>query len=167
MTRELTFNLQDPDFAEYKNYLVKFEIALNRRAALSTSNKKYNNFMAEVKNDPRCFGFGIESLLQEPVSRVPRYKMLLEQLIKYTSPDSPEFSLLTRSFTKVSEMATENNEAIRARENKEKIMEIMLMIDVKSRINLLDVPERWFIKGGLLERQTRFVVIKYWNILSC
>jgi hypothetical protein len=33
---------------------------------------------------------GIESLLIMPVQRVPRYKMLLESLIKYTPDEDPE-----------------------------------------------------------------------------
>ncbi|CAM6002625.1 unnamed protein product [Sphagnum balticum] len=40
--------------------------------------------ITEARSDPRCFNFTIESLLNEPVHRVPRYKLLLEQLLKRT-----------------------------------------------------------------------------------
>lgn len=146
---------EDTDFLIYKSYLVNFEIALNRRAALSTTNKKFSTLLTEARNDPRCLNFGIEPLLSEPVSRVPKYKLLLEQLIKFTPADSSEYDALHKCFKKVSEVASENNEAIRARENKEKIMEIMLSIDIKTRINLLDDPARKFIRSDVLERQCR------------
>lgn len=37
---------------------------------------------------------GLESLLIMPVQRVPRYKLLLESLIKYTTDDDPELPKL-------------------------------------------------------------------------
>jgi hypothetical protein len=144
---------------------VNFEIALNRRAVLSTTNKKFGNFVTDARSDPRCFNFGIESLLTEPVSRVPRYKLLLEQLLKYVPPNNEEYECLTKSYAKVTEIAIENNEAIRARENKEKIMEIMLTIDIKTRINLLDDENRKFIRSGNLERQCRYESILLVNTI--
>lgn len=134
---------------------MRFEMALNRRGIILTSNKKYASFVNDVWEDPRCFGFSLESLLTEPVARIPRYKMLLEQLIKYTEESAPDYELLKTSLGKIAEIASENNEAIRARENRQKIMDVMQKIDAKTRINLLDTPTRWFIRSGNLQRQCR------------
>eukprot|EP01034_Spumella_vulgaris_P022072 gene22072-28167_t len=48
-----------------------------------------------------------------------------------------------------------NNEAIRARENKTKMMSIMMQIEPRSRIDLLDDSQRMFIKDAPLLRQCR------------
>lgn len=147
--------IEDPTFAVYKDYLLKFEPALNRRAILSTTNKRYASFVANGRTDPRCKGFGLEPLLTEPVARVPRYKLLLEQLIKYTEKGSSEYELLNLNLKRISEIASANNEAIRMYKNQLKLMEVMMSIDIKSRVNLLDDSNRWFIRSGILQRQCR------------
>lgn len=147
--------IEDPAFSVYKDYLLKFEPALNRRAVLSTTNKRYASFVAAGRNDPRCMGFGLEPLLTEPVARIPRYKLLLEQLIKYTEKGSVEFDLLNQNLRRISEIASANNEAIRGSKNQLKLMEVMMSIDIRSRINLLDDPRLWFIRSGALQRQCR------------
>jgi hypothetical protein len=124
-----------------------------------TSNRKFVQFIDAAKSDPRSLGFGIESLLIEPVQRIPRYRMLLEQLLKYTPPSHEEYDSITKALTKISELALENNEAIRSRENKEKMMEIMLQMDSRTRINLLDTPNRLLLRSGVLGRQCRLVDI--------
>ena len=68
---QITLDLcNDPNFNIFQLYLVKFESALHRRAILSTQNKKFATFLIDAQNDPRAFGFSIESLLIEPVIRV-------------------------------------------------------------------------------------------------
>jgi FYVE/RhoGEF/PH domain-containing protein 5/6 len=144
-----------PFLKMYKQYLVDYERALSRRAVLMTSNKKFQEFVEAARLDPKCTGLALESLLIEPVQRIPRYRMLLEQLIKYTSEDHEDFISLTKALVHISEVASGNNEAIRQRENKEKIMSIMMSIEPRSRVNLLDDNDRKLIHEGVLLRQTR------------
>jgi hypothetical protein len=139
----------------YKEYLINFTPALSKRGVLMTSNKKFVYLIERGQLDPRAGGQSLESLLIGPVQRIPRYKMLLEQVLKYTSESDPEYSSLERSLQKICETASENNEAIRKRENMEAIMEIMLNIISDRRINLLDDPKRVLVRSGTLLRQTR------------
>jgi hypothetical protein len=48
-----------------------------------------------------------------PVQRIPRYKMLLENLLKYTTPNTTEYTDVTVALTLVSQAAAHNNEMIR------------------------------------------------------
>ena len=142
----------------YKEYRVNFEVALTRRAALMTSNKRFTDLIESAQNNPRCGGSGIESLLIGPVQRLPRYRLLLTELLKFTPSDHEEFDAVTKSLAKISELASDNNEAIRNRENKEKMMEIMMSIDSRTRINLLDDPCRCLLRSAPLQKQCRWVV---------
>jgi hypothetical protein len=51
-----------------------------------TSNKKFMQVVEEAVKDPRCFGLGIESLLIAPVQRIPRYRLLFSELLKWYVP---------------------------------------------------------------------------------
>ncbi len=97
----------------------------------------------------------IESLLIMPVQRIPRYRLLLEQLLKYTPAEHEEYAVVRTALDKICDVAMFNNEAIRARENKTKTMAIMMQIEPRSRIDLLDDSSRMFIKDGALLRQCR------------
>ena len=105
--------------------------------------------------DIKLQGQSVESIFILPVQRIPRYRLLLEQLLKYTPTDHTEYDVVKRALEKISDMAMFSNEAIRARENKTKIMEIMLSINPLSRVDLLDDQDRRFIKEGILSRQCR------------
>ena len=75
----------------YKQYLACFEGAMLKRAKLLTSNKKFSNYLEEARQDPRCMGMSFDSFLVEPVQRIPRYRMLLEELLKYTPQDHDDY----------------------------------------------------------------------------
>ena len=142
----------------YKTYVTNFETAMNRRATLMITNKRYASLIDKVRNDPRCRS-GIESLLITPVQRIPRYQILLEQLIKYydenDSSTMDQYNAIVQSLSKIREAAEENNTAITLQENKRAIMEVMMSIEAKSRINLLDNPNRKLIRSGFLKQLHR------------
>jgi hypothetical protein len=142
----------------YKDYLINFEESQNHRAILMQQNKRFHDLVINGQKDPRTFGLSIESLLIEPVQRIPRYRMLLSELINYTNIDHEEYQDLVKSLEKVSEVATENNEAIKMHENRNKMNEIMLQIDTKGHyLDLLDDPSRRLIRSGQLFRQCTYV----------
>jgi len=114
-----------------------------------------NIFIIITHIDIKLQGQSVESIFILPVQRIPRYRLLLEQLLKYTPTDHTEYDVVKRALEKISDMAMFSNEAIRARENKTKIMEIMLSINPLSRVDLLDDQDRRFIKEGILSRQCR------------
>jgi len=134
------FSLFSHFLVMYGQYLTNYDKALARRAQLLTANHRFGDFVDKAQKDPRCNGLGLESYLIEPVQRVPRYRLLLEQLLKYTPQSHPEHNSIENALSKITEVAMRNNEAIRDRENKQKIMNIMLGFTISSRINLLDDP---------------------------
>lgn len=139
----------------YISYVLNFEKSLDRRSYLQSNNKKFAEFLSLAEKDDRCNGLNIESLMIEPIQRIPRYRLLLEQLLKYTPSEHPEFLFIAEALQKISEVVTHNNEAIRDRENNKKLQEIMMSIDTRSRVNLFDVPFRKFIKEDFLRKQCR------------
>ena len=49
----------------------------------------------------RCHGLDLTSFLIMPVQRVPRYRMLIEEIVKQTPPDHPDMQSLATALEKV------------------------------------------------------------------
>ncbi|RYG64547.1 hypothetical protein EON64_13770, partial [archaeon] len=151
------FNDMSMNFHYYTDYLVNYEPAMQRRGHLLTSNRRFADFILKVEKDP-LLGQSLESLLILPVQRIPRYRLLLEQLLKYTPESHSDYNIVKNALDKICDLASYNNEAIRVRENKNKIMSVMMQIDPTYRIDLLGDRDRKFIKDALLLKQCRCVM---------
>jgi len=109
-------------------------------------------------------GSNIESLLITPIQRVPRYQLLLEQMIKYTSNKHPQRITLEYAKEKVTEIAQHINDA------KERIEKTRILMEVLATIT--DVPEdvklvqnnRFFIKEELFKRKSTSM---YYTVKPC
>jgi hypothetical protein len=153
------FNDISANLRTYSNYLVNYEPAMQRRGHLLISNRRFSDFLEKQEKDPILQSQSLESLLILPVQRIPRYRLLLEQLLKYTPDNHPDYPIVKDALEKICDLAMYNNEAIRARENKNKIMSIMMQLEPTTRVDLLDIKDRKFIKEGSLLRQCRYRVL--------
>lgn len=148
------FQLFADNIHYYSEYLSNYEPAMKSRGGLLTKNRRFAEFIKEVEQDPRLENQGIESFLILPVQRIPRYRLLVEEVRKYTPETHPDYASVNIALERISDIATANNEAIRNRENKNKLMEVMMKLDYRYRINLLD-GNSLFVKEGSLLRQCR------------
>lgn len=153
----------------YLQYLSNFTTAQVKRGDLLTNNSRFSQFVEEAKLNPVCNGQDIESLLILPVQRIPRYRLLLEELLKCTPEDHAEFPLIQQALTRVSEVAAANNQDIKERDSRKKLMDIMMSFDEKSRVNLMDDPSRKFLKEATFSRQCRRGVkeFHFWLFSDC
>lgn len=142
-----------PYFKMYTLYINNHEAATKLLSSLA-KDAKFSTFMAETHSS-----VPLASLLIEPVQRVPRYKLLLEVLIKNTPPDQPGFENLTKAFDAVSAVAKHINEQLRRRENQDKIAEIQSRF-VGGAPNLMS-PSRVLIRQGMLIKQCRNKDVPY------
>eukprot|EP00968_Pinguiococcus_pyrenoidosus_P027384 scaffold7375_cov268-Pinguiococcus_pyrenoidosus.AAC.34 len=71
----------------YSDYLQNYENALEKVSELSQRSSAFDRIVQAGANDPRCRGKNLTSYLIMPVQRIPRYKMLLEELHKRTDDD--------------------------------------------------------------------------------
>merc|ERR1712130_459399 len=103
----------------YIDYVKNHEKALNTLKKLN-SNKKFQSFVDTTAGEQGK----IQDYLILPVQRIPRYRMLLRELLKHTAETHPDFQPLTQALDLVSTVAGQINEAIRERENRDKILKI-------------------------------------------
>lgn len=106
----------------------------------------FKELLHSLEAAPEAQDLGLDTFLQEPVQRVPRYKMLLARLLKETPL---RYGVHHRSLTKavrgVSTSLSRLNEHLKEEDMRVKIQELSREWDVS-----FESPNRMLIKSGLL-----------------
>ncbi|EMR09227.1 hypothetical protein PNEG_02563 [Pneumocystis murina B123] len=87
-------------YAKYLELSVDFESLLRH----NLRNPKFRNFVDNQKYKAEK-NISIRELIMEPVQRIPRYSLFLENVISYTHPKSPALALFQKALTIIKEIA--------------------------------------------------------------
>jgi RhoGEF domain len=112
-------------------------------ALLSSQNK-----FAELN-----MGLPITSLLIQPIQRIPRYKLLFEELYKHTYVDHTDRALIEDALERIKYVADYVNESVREHQSMEKVMELKKKF--AGNVPPLLAPKRFFIRDGTLTKVCR------------
>ncbi|GAB1601612.1 rho guanine nucleotide exchange factor 39-like [Argonauta hians] len=97
-------------------------------------------------------GLKFNALLITPVQRVPRYKLLLEDLLEHTPTSHYDYYDLQEATKQICNIAIHINEHIRQHENFQKMLTIQRSLGTTPKILS---PGREFIREGTLRKVTR------------
>ncbi|KAJ3376270.1 hypothetical protein GGF31_000337 [Allomyces arbusculus] len=75
-----------------------------------------------VELSPEFKGLTVPAYLIMPIQRIPRYILLLDNVIKYTNATHPDYDDLKRAVAEVKQVAEHNNEAIRHHEARQRVV---------------------------------------------
>eukprot|EP01091_Cochliopodium_minus_P011122 TRINITY_DN3094_c0_g1_i2.p1 TRINITY_DN3094_c0_g1~~TRINITY_DN3094_c0_g1_i2.p1 ORF type:complete len:1443 (+),score=516.66 TRINITY_DN3094_c0_g1_i2:125-4330(+) len=145
------FKILTPFLKIYKLYTQQYDMMMVNLAECEKI-REFNDFLKSTREMPHAFNHELRSLLITPVQRIPRYKLLLQDLVKRTDENHPDIGPLTKSLDEMSIVATEINEAIRNAENTQKIIQIQQLF-----ITFVDLvaPHRKFVKEGMMQKICR------------
>jgi hypothetical protein len=116
-----------PFFKVYKEYVKNFEDA---SAYLLLMRAEYPLFAQLLDQLRETQGnMDVASFLVMPVQRMPRYKMLLEELVKITRPEHRDYSNLEQALSIIRDVAMSVNTNITEMEKKEKVVELSAEIE--------------------------------------
>ena len=108
------FKTVAPYFKMYSKYATDFNGCLSGFQKECTSNVRFKKWVEErARYESRCRGLGIQAFLIMPIQRIPRYKLLLEELLKYTSTSHQDYKLVESSIGSISCIAQHINENVR------------------------------------------------------
>eukprot|EP01006_Ploeotia_vitrea_P047592 TRINITY_DN67142_c7_g14_i1.p1 TRINITY_DN67142_c7_g14~~TRINITY_DN67142_c7_g14_i1.p1 ORF type:complete len:1084 (-),score=615.57 TRINITY_DN67142_c7_g14_i1:57-3308(-) len=143
-----------PFFKMYVGYVTSHDRARKflQKAADSEKYARFNEFCAAKAKDPKGKGLNIQSLLITPIQRVPRYKLLLNEIVKHTDEAHPDWDNLHKATDLVSKSASHINEQIRAHENRNRILELSATFIKDPK---LIAPGRIIVYQGELMKQCR------------
>ncbi|KAJ3433768.1 faciogenital dysplasia protein [Anaeramoeba flamelloides] len=114
--------------------------------------KKFRHFIQEAESNERCHRLRIDDFLVSPLQRVPRYKLLLERLVKKTTKNTQEYKCLKNVYDQICSTAHKINEKKRDAENSFRVYEISekLVTDGSEDINLFQWYRRLVKEGPLI-----------------
>eukprot|EP00211_Chloroparvula_japonica_P003584 CAMPEP_0119137266 /NCGR_PEP_ID=MMETSP1310-20130426/23265_1 /TAXON_ID=464262 /ORGANISM="Genus nov. species nov., Strain RCC2339" /LENGTH=720 /DNA_ID=CAMNT_0007128335 /DNA_START=89 /DNA_END=2248 /DNA_ORIENTATION=- len=145
-----------PFFKLYSEYIVNFDASRNLLQKLREENQAFSDFLVSTERavDPRG-KTPLEGYLILPVQRIPRYKMLLSELLKFTQEGHVDRENIKKALAYIEGVANSINESKRKAESSEKAAEITKILDC-GEVNLLESHRTYFYEGpgfGLWESE--------------
>jgi hypothetical protein len=139
----------------YSFYINNFGRAQAELASIKHSSSGFSKFVAEIEEKLAAekiagSGLTLEGFLIMPVQRIPRYLMLIESLIKFTSPHDLGYDDLVRANTQFQSIATLINESKRKAEKLEEAKRVCLGIHGFPAEILLSTSGVSLLKSGEL-----------------
>eukprot|EP00727_Mastigamoeba_balamuthi_P000869 m51a1_g1078 putative pleckstrin domain-containing protein (1242) ;mRNA; r:9775-15834 len=132
-------------FKLYKYYINNYDDVHDRIKALKSKVPEFRKLLEKLEYSETLESGSLESFLILPVQRIPRYVLLVKELIKNTPSSHRDFQLIEEAMGQILEMADYINEMKRMSENQTRVMEVEGRWK-KYDGNLHDTPERAFVR---------------------
>ncbi|KAJ3423511.1 faciogenital dysplasia protein [Anaeramoeba flamelloides] len=136
----------------YTNYINNYNSAIQTLAQLTTKKRDLAKLLEKQSLLPDVKGLKLTFFLIMPIQRIPRYVMLLQDLVKHTHKKHPDYGNLKESLTKVQEIAMYCNEKKREADQMAETFKIQSKI---SGLSDIVIPSRRFLREG-----TAFIKLK-------
>ncbi|KAJ3450088.1 faciogenital dysplasia protein [Anaeramoeba flamelloides] len=132
----------------YGVYCGNYEDSFKELERLRKKRSRFRNRLFEMKQHPDTKKMDIISFLILPVQRVPRYNLLLSEILKHTPKEHPDYENLSIALEKTKELSNEINKKIQEYERLTKLTEIQSYFD--SSLRDLVKPNRDLEKTSVL-----------------
>eukprot|EP01114_Cavostelium_apophysatum_P020568 TRINITY_DN6934_c0_g1_i2.p1 TRINITY_DN6934_c0_g1~~TRINITY_DN6934_c0_g1_i2.p1 ORF type:complete len:939 (+),score=251.24 TRINITY_DN6934_c0_g1_i2:1960-4776(+) len=151
-----------PSVDVYTSYCDNYQHALS-----IMQSKNFATIITKIskKQDAKTslsFVLELPSLLVLPVYHLPKYKSVLQELIKYTLRRNPDWILLTESLHQISTGSSKLNENVKERQNAEHMMRVQKTFTGSPE---LKTPGRYFVRDGSLIKLCRKIPKPRWFVL--
>eukprot|EP01088_Endostelium_zonatum_P006125 TRINITY_DN1822_c0_g2_i1.p1 TRINITY_DN1822_c0_g2~~TRINITY_DN1822_c0_g2_i1.p1 ORF type:complete len:929 (-),score=281.68 TRINITY_DN1822_c0_g2_i1:389-3175(-) len=103
------FTKMAPYLKLYTDYGNNYKYAIEKHNYYNNNNQTFVTICAECKQECKL---NLESLLIMPIQRVPRYNLLLDDLIKHTEETHPDYNDLKMALSKMKEVAVHINNTV-------------------------------------------------------
>ncbi|EGC34238.1 hypothetical protein DICPUDRAFT_153591 [Dictyostelium purpureum] len=144
----------------YKQYCLNYDTAI-LCLQKAKKNQTFNLFIKACLDHPENkMKQSLESLLITVVQRIPRYILLINDLLSHTWKDHPDYENLQNALRKIQSVASEVNKSIKIAELQSKVLEIQKsLVGWDEEKGELVQPTRLFVKQGYIldcQLDTRF-----------
>lgn len=137
-----------PFFKIYSVYAFDYRNSLMLLQNLTTKNAPFRAFLEATESRPEVQQ-KLNSLLITPIQRVPRYRLLLQQVLLYTSPSDSDYKIIQESIKQIESSINHINSVVEDQENIQKMLNVQNSLT--GRIpNIMKSVSRKFIKEGML-----------------
>ncbi|KAI3636519.1 hypothetical protein MIR68_005464 [Amoeboaphelidium protococcarum] len=108
----------------YAIYLKNYPNSLTLLSHLTSTSSTFGTFVSNQLRHPDVKSLPLVSLLLQPVQRLPRYRMLIEQLLKYTPRSHCDYDGLTEALQLIESVNQWVNERIRMHEEDTRLVDL-------------------------------------------
>ncbi|GLH01548.1 GD13075 [Gryllus bimaculatus] len=136
-----------PFFKLYSVYAYDYKNVLKLLQDMQSNNPQLKEFIHQQETLPEV-GTSLPALLITPIQRVPRYRLLLQEVLSLTPSTHPDYSVLQRSLLEVERTASHINNLVQEQESMQQMVELQRSLQ-NGRPSIV-VPGRRLLKEGLL-----------------
>ncbi|XP_068195880.1 rho guanine nucleotide exchange factor 19 [Antennarius striatus] len=123
-------------------------------------NSRFPVILARLEEDPVCQRLPLTSFLILPFQRITRLKMLVENILKRTTPGSRDEDTAMKAFNELKKIIKECNSSVQSMKRMEELIHLNKKIHFEGKIFPLISQSRWLVKHGeLLEVDTQMMSI--------
>ncbi|KAL1021101.1 hypothetical protein UPYG_G00008830 [Umbra pygmaea] len=127
---------------------------------LLQENTRFPGILARLEEDPICQRLPLTSFLILPFQRITRLKMLVENILKRTTPGSRDEDTATKAFNELKKIIKECNSSVQSMKRMEELIHLNKKIHFEGKIFPLISQSRWLVKHGeLMEVDTQTMSI--------
>lgn len=137
-----------PFFKIYSVYAFDYRNSMILLQNLTTKNALFRAFLEKTESRPEV-QTKLNSLLITPIQRVPRYRLLLQQVLLYTSPSESDYKIIQESIKQIESSINHINSVVEDQENTQKMLNVQNSLTARIP-NILKSVSRRFIKEGML-----------------
>ncbi|CBN80121.1 pleckstrin homology (PH) domain-containing protein [Ectocarpus siliculosus] len=150
-----------PFLKMYSEYVNNFDTARERLTALERDNSSFSAFLTACEKQKPCRGLHLRDFLVLPVQRIPRYRLLLETILQYTSIDSNMHSAVEESLSTMGGIASKINSDLSLKLKRNKVYQLQQEFGGASFVT----ASRLFVREGDLFKVARNGVEKLHFVL--
>ncbi|TRY76816.1 hypothetical protein TCAL_03502, partial [Tigriopus californicus] len=136
----------------YSTYAQEFQASAKLVERYCDKSKSFRQFIADQESRPEV-QLKLNALLITPVQRIPRYKMLLEDVIKNTPDCHPDKANLQNALTQIDAVAWHINDQLREHEDSLKMVDIQKSL--QGGFPKIIIPGRKLLRQGNLMKVPR------------
>ncbi|KAL4658512.1 rho guanine nucleotide exchange factor 19-like [Arapaima gigas] len=117
---------------------------------LLQDNPRFTSILARLEEHLICQRLPLTSFLILPFQRITRLKMLVENILKRTTPGSRDEDTATKAFNELKKIIKECNSSVQSMKRTEELIHLNKKIHFESKIFPLISQSRWLVKHGEL-----------------
>jgi len=146
-----SFTCQAGYLSSYSSYINNFDDSRACVISLVEKHKAFAAFLEEAQANPRCNGLTLEAFLIMPVQRLPRYVLLINELLKATPEDSPDHAKLNRALETMKKLTKDINEKKSEQEQRAMVRLVQSQLTGLNE-DLMNVVSRRLLKEGTMSQ---------------
>ncbi|KAL7718195.1 hypothetical protein QTN25_004494 [Entamoeba marina] len=138
-----------PFFKVYFLYILKAEKGTQLMAKYE-QDQRYLDLIDSIQASvPTQTNLDLRSYLIMPVQRLPRYNLLLKELIQNTDENHPDYNNLNSAIEGIKEVTLEVNERVKDIERRAKVLKVQTLITGLKDLQIVE-PNRAYVMEGMM-----------------